>query len=491
MSRTPPPLPQEYFNEVPAPKPIRLPLWGWLLCGGVALFVVLGGGFAISTIAKDPGIIHGRDKGCLVATTIEDWLESGGDLGEKIAALGDDAVADDSRDIHAMKNALIKLTSAKQVDGEEISQVVELIQGSENTWVMVTFDDEVFPVIKRWARRVGKSDASEEEQAGIFGGLRAAAWNFSPGAGGLIVELVNAGFAPDSEEWSGVFGLMEPDESTFKKMIRRFRKSPPRNGIGRALLSRANRLRLDGAWNGDHPYDSLEGAKILRSWLEADTEGSFDAAVSLAFVSSEIRKALLPLALSHPDSSVQLEGAWAELESGGDSPDPAALKRLITGAENLEESTVATRYLEETGYEESVPDIANDPGWRAKAQMVEWLMHPAELGKAPLSITEYDYQELIWPPNLEDGVPAASEPIYLFAFTYLDEGEETPSESFGIVHSTFTWSNFDKYDARPTAKELYGKLCALELTWEEEEEDAPEVTPSEALEMIKKANPDF
>ena len=461
--------------------------WVWILIGACVVFfgAVITGSTVFVT--KNPRLFWGSDSGNPVATKLEGWLDNGGDLIAIIDDLGDQAVADDNRDVRAME-AVLKKLMAEPGNAPEIGRVATLIIDSESIWPQVQYDEYVDPVIHAWIRKVASEDeASEEETDAVFDCLEASAWNYTEGVGKRIARLANDGFAQESDRWWGLFEQLVPGETTLEKMMAEFTRELPPGNACRALLYRANDLKLNEEWDGKHPFDTPAGAAVLKTWLSGEDDSSYTAATALALVSEEIRAELLPLGLVHPDPSVQLEAAWAELEGAGDDPDPAALARLVKGCLNLAESRLSVSLLEETGYGDAVPEAAREPGFIAKAEMVESLIQPNELGEMPLSISEYDSRTLVWPPDAEDGVMPDPAPVYLFAFTYPDK--DATATGYGFVSSTGPWVSFTRYDSPPPAETLYAEQCALEFSWEQEDENAPAMTREEAYDLLKLHNP--
>ena len=458
-------------------------MWAWVLiavCVGFFGLAVVG---STVFVVKNPRVFWGFDKGNPVATELEGWLDDGGDLNVIIDELGDQAVADDGRDVRAME-AVLKKLMAESGKAPEIGRVAELIIDSEDVWAQVQYDEYVDPVTWAWTRKVAaKEEVADEEVEAVFDCLEASAWNYTEGVGKRIVGLANDGFAKDSDRWWGLFEQLVPEETTFENMMAEFTRELPPGNAGRALLYRANGLKLDEGWDGAHPFDTADGAARLKKWLSTGDDSSFTAAVALAFVSDKIRAELLPFGLEHPIPDVQLEAAWAELKGATDNPDPAALARLVKGCLDLAESRTSIDYLEETGYDDSVPEAAREPSFAAKAEMVDWLTHPNELGGMPLSISEYDTRTLVWPPEAEEGIMPDPAPVYLFEFTYPEE--DTTATGYGIVSDGWAWSSFTRYDSPPSAETLYAEQCALELTWNLEDDDAPDVTREEALKILK------
>ena len=239
----------------------------------------------------------------------------------------------------------------------------------------------------------------------------------------------------------------------------------PAGPVANALLEAANMLALaDGL--REHPFDSVEGCDQLRRWLAADDpDNRLNATVALAFIESPLRGDLLGTAREHADPDVRMEAAWVSARAG----DRLGLDALAGFCRTPQHAVVAIRYLEELQRGDVVPDTANDPGFRAKAEFANWLAHPSELGRPPDRLEITDHRLLDWPPT-GDRIP-------LWIVRYEIDGDSTqgdPQSDCGLVGST-TWCFFDRLmDHRPP-EDCYAVHCCWELgLYPDEADDRPE-----------------
>jgi hypothetical protein len=191
----------------------------------------------------------------------------------------------------------------------------------------------------------------------------------------------------------------------------------------------------------------------LRSSNNDDFSYAHSSAASLPFISEPSRGQLLALAMDHPDSNVQMEAAWASARIGSES----GMKFLVRLCLDRNFSTTARTYLEELGRDDLIPDAANEPAFRAMAEMCDWLSHPQEFGRPPDEIELYDNRELFWPPTND------VRQLWLFKYRFI---ADSPSESddcgLGLFGST-TFSLFDETNPDMSPEDAYALHCCWEL----------------------------
>ena len=126
-------------------------------------------------------------------------------------------------------------------------------------------------------------------------------------------------------------------------------------------------------------------------------------------------------------------------------------------------STTACAYLEELGRDDLIPDAANEPHFRALADMCDWLAHPQEFGRSPDEIELYDTRELFWPPTND------VRQLWLFKYRYIAE-EKGESDDCGLgMYGSTTFSLFDETNSDMAPEDVY----ALHCCWELEANDDP------------------
>lgn len=296
-----------------------------------------------------------------------------------------------------------------------------------------------------------------------------------------IVDVAHSGFQSDHYMWKTVLSQFDEDHANWRTLFDGLRDPLPEGFIAMAFLDVANELALAEELKR-HPFDSAAGVKRLRHWLANKDPEEFSYAhsstVALPFLNAEHRKQLMPLAAKHPDEDVQLESAWAAAKAG----DADGGVRLATWALDVNHRQVACEYLEELGLAEQIPASAKEPDFAAKAEMVNWLKHPNEFGRAPDKIELVDTRELYWPPT-ED-----TRQLWLFKYTYQPEvsGEEI-DVGLSMVGSV-TFALFGEATEKLSPEEAYGLHCAWELQWNEDPRAPEKRTAQAGLELLREKN---
>lgn len=296
-----------------------------------------------------------------------------------------------------------------------------------------------------------------------------------------IVDVAHSGFQSDHYMWTTVLSQFDEDHANWRTLFDGLRDPLPEGFIAMAFLDVANELALAEKLKR-HPFDSAAGVKRLHDWLINKDPEEFSYAhsstVALPFLKAEHRKQLMPLAAKHPDEDVQLESAWAAAKAG----DEDGGVRLAKWALDVNHSQVACEYLEELGLAEQIPASAKEPNFAAMAEMVNWLKHPNEFGRAPDKIELVDTRELYWPPT-ED-----TRQLWLFKYTYQPEvsGEEI-DVGLSMVGSV-TFALFSEASENLSPEEAYGLHCAWELQWNEDPRAPEEQTAQAGLKLLREKN---
>ncbi|WP_010588472.1 HEAT repeat domain-containing protein [Schlesneria paludicola] len=271
--------------------------------------------------------------------------------------------------------------------------------------------------------------------------------------------LVQAAYHPILREgylWSVIFEQLGDLDPAVPDLIERLSDPLPDGFASIAFLDWVNRLAREELITG-HPFDSHDGTQKLRYWLRSSDKDEFSfahsAAGALPFISEPQRVQLLALAMDHPDSAVQMEAAWASAHLGSE----AGLKFLVRLCLDRNFSTTACAYLEELGREDVIPDAANEPDFRAIADLCDWLSDPQEFGRPPDEIELYDTREIFWPPTND------VRQLWLFRYRFVaDEAGESDECGLGmcgsITYSLFNETNFDM-----AAEDVYALHCCWEL----------------------------
>lgn len=282
--------------------------------------------------------------------------------------------------------------------------------------------------------------------------------------------LVQAAYHPLLREgylWSVIFEQLGEQDPMVPEIVERLSDPLPDGFACIAYLDWVNRLCRDGQIS-QHPFDSVEGIQKLRHWLRNSNKDEFSfahsSAASLPFISEPQREQLLALAMDHPDSAVQMEAAWASARLGSES----GLKFLGRLCLDRNYSTTACAYLEELGRDDLIPEAANEPDFRAMADLSDWLSHPQEFGRPPDEIELYDSRELFWPPTND----VRRVWLYKYRFIAKEEGE---SDDCGLgFYGSITFSLFDETNPDMAAEDAYALHCCWELEVNEDAR-APEV----------------
>ena len=280
-----------------------------------------------------------------------------------------------------------------------------------------------------------------------------------------IERLVQAAYNPSLREgylWSVIFEQLGEQDPIIPDLVDRLSDPLPDGFVCIAFLDWVNRLAREDRIT-IHPFNVHEGIQKLRHWLRSSSEDDFSfahsSAAALPFIGEPQREQLLALAMDHPDSAVQMEAAWASARLGSES----GLKFLTRLCLDRNYSTTACAYLEELGRDDLIPEGANEPSFRAMADMCDWLAHPQEYGRPPDEIELYDTRELFWPPTND------TRQLWLFKYRFIaDEPGESDDCGLGLYGSA-TFSLFDETNPDMSPEDAY----ALHCCWELEANDDP------------------
>lgn len=425
-----------------------------------------------------------------LATHLERWSKTDGRLADALEkADSDDAMPRTTADVKAVALAVGRLAGKKTFTPEitaDMATLAGLRDEIEDEDIVDEFDMEALHPLIEWAQvRLRNAGAfAEKEAESYFDLLAALAQTEQRLAADLVINAVRKGSLPDTYAWNAVFSAYDEEHPQTEHLMSTFAAEPPSNFSGVLLLDAANQLALDD-WEGPHPFDSERGAACLRAWLEnTDPEKSghaHSAALGTAFIHTKDRGALIALALKHPGQDVALEGAWADVRTGGKQ----GLELLKEACLRVHDSRRARDYLEELDHDGDIPKAALEPAFAAQAELSRWLQHPNELGAAPLSIEVYDHKKLFWPPTKDQ------REIWLIKFTYQFKDDAAPKTGYGCVGS-MTWSSFEEFKTPPKPEDLYLHHCALEMERDENRTEKAAKTGDareRALAALKKGNP--
>lgn len=293
-------------------------------------------------------------------------------------------------------------------------------------------------------------------QADLLAALRVLArYGTEPG----LECVVNAAFDPalcDGSLWRAIFSPLGKEDPILPKLIRRLSKPLPQGFVCVAFLEWVNRLVREDVI-AKHPFDTPQGRERLQAWLTSDQgedcKAAQGAAAAIPFLSEPDRSRLLALAMDHSSIEVQMEGAWAaaRLEN------PEGQDFLAQLCLDRDHSKKARTYLEELGLHDAVPEEADDPDFRASAEVCHWLADAQQFGRAPDVLELFDTRELHWPPN-EDW-----RPVWLFHYRYRAKSPDQPDQTGVVMTGGITGSLPAGTSDQMLADEVYALHCCWEL----------------------------
>ena len=309
------------------------------------------------------------------------------------------------------------------------------------------------PLIRAYDTRLPFADEQQNEL--LFAIKIFARYGLEEG----LDRLVQAAYHPVLREgylWSVIFEQLGDQDPLISDLVDRLSDPLPDGFACVAFLDWVNRLVREEIISL-HPFDTHEGIQKLRHWLRSSKKDDFSfahsSAASLPFINEPQREQLFALAMDHPDPKVQMEAAWASAKLGSE----AGLKFLVRLCLDRSFSTTACAYLEELERDDLIPDEANEPNFRAMADMCDWLAHPQEYGRPPDEIEQYDTRELFWPPTND------VRQLWLFKYRYIAE-EPGESDDCGLgLYGSATFSLFDETNPDMAPEDAYALHCCWEL----------------------------
>ena len=425
-----------------------------------------------------------------LATELARWMGQGGDVEQALGrAEADDIVPRTAADVQAVAAAVAHLARRADVSPETaagLATLAALRNDIEEEDLFEAFDAQVGEPLVAWVqqRLADPVEVGEKEAEPLFRLLATLAGTRLATAADLVVAAASGGRLPASHDWNGVFETFDDEHPHTARVMKAFAEAPPGGFTGVLLLDAANSLFFDD-WKGTHPYNNDQGAALLRQWLEhtnpEQSSHAHSAAFGCAFIDPKFRADLIPVALRHSNRLVRLEGAWADLRTGGSQ----GLGLLKDACLDVHQSDRAQDYLKELGHEADIPAAAREPGFAAQAALSRWLQHPNELDADPLSLEIYDRRTLHWPPTGDE------RELWLIRFTYQFSNQPGPKTGYGCVGS-MTWSSFEEYAEPPKPEDLYLLHCTLEMrrkSGRREKDAATGEARRRALEALQKANP--
>lgn len=460
--------------------------FAWVaFCFGLSLFGVKGVQGApqeskpeLPRLESKPRQSSGGFFSALFESKLERALKRGlkpeGSIAEELDKLQDFELSSQA-DVRAVCETLAKLlqreVESSPVPAEDFLELAFLFQlvSEGETPASQTLKRRGIPLLaKLYDRQLERLDPANVEH--LLMGLQTLAMYGAEGSERRILTAIRRQLGVEDAQWEEIFLTLFTPPIASDEFFSKIKLNLPAGKTGLALLQAANDASLEGDLP-THPFDSVAGRDRLRVWLSNQDEGdsAYRAAVALAFVSEEIRKQLLPLALEYPDPSVQLEAAWAAGRNG----DEQGLRLLARATLGLDLSVRAQQYLEELEREDLIPEEAKDPDFSARAKFSDWLQHPNELGVPPDEVEIIDRRELKWP--LEE----QPRTVWLVRYLLRDSlGLDPDDVGCGLVGSV-TLCFFDPNMLRRPPEDVYAFHCC----WEMEQAKLIQVQEAESAEL--------
>jgi hypothetical protein len=388
---------------------------------------------------------------------LEKWGQEGGSLDDVLPS-GGNLPLKSKAEAEALCAALDALNTqskeAKQKTlGSSLHTLAAFFQQVESQKAFEVLKLQGLPRLRSWVNAL--LDGQDIEVDDVMFILKILAMYRQPEDVPLIAAAARKPVYPDGYMWSIIFGQFDAEHPLTLEMVEALRNPLPSGFILVSYLDLANSLGVVGKLK-NHPLDTAAGQQQLETWLRATGEEHFSYARSatsaLPFVSAIARTRLLELALSHPDASVRMEAAWAQAKSGS----AAGLIQLAELCLDPRSSLTAQQYLEELGRTDQIPAQAQQPDFRAVAEMANWLAHPMEFGRSPDGIKLYDTRELRWPPTRD------TRQLWLVEYSYSNKETGEPDRGVGMVGS-ITFALFGETTTDLLPEDIYGLHCCWEL----------------------------
>lgn len=315
-------------------------------------------------------------------------------------------------------------------------------------------------------------------------------------------------------ELFGVFDLENPYTQFFYEHVCEYL---PQGFCTNALLDVSNNFwmehgqsRLVTSARLKHPYDCIQGIRILESLINVELNGDdverqdlladVESAVgALPFICSVDVEPLLKRAEAFNETDVRIVAAWARIKRDPQLASDAsqqALAYLVAASKDFKISCYVQARLADLGLESYKPEETLDGAFAAKAAMYSGLINSWEYNLyEPTSFELIDERELYWPALKKICK------VYLFAYSYTGIHED--DKEF------FTQYNFPHYGLVVQGQEPLSlvqvtqgcnikDVYALHCAWEMKEFSSSKVFYhqreahlAKGLALLKKYNPEF
>jgi hypothetical protein len=404
----------------------------------------------------------------------------GGDLRKELDGLGDYAVSTED-DARALVEAVGRLPVPSS-DGEPpalstLHVLIGLFQSVESREAFDVLRAEGVPrLLKVFDDRLASGAGDPGELLFL---LKVAAMYRVEAVVERVVSAVRRPVEPDSLMWALIFGVFDEDHPYRLRLFHALRDPVPRGLVGVAYLDLANAVLREGHVSS-HPFDTPEGKARLSEFLTAAEPASRanSATLALPFIGRPDRDGLLALATDHPCVDVALEAGRLAGKLGSDS----ALRFLSRACLDPRSSKAAVAHLNELGQGGLIPAEALDSDFRALSEMVVWLSHPNEFGRAPDAIDVFDTRELFWLPTGD------RRDLWLVRYRFDPERPGDPAAvGVGLVGS-ITFALSDEATADMPPEDLYALYCCWELQVRKDPRAPEERTVQAGRALLQKHN---
>lgn len=425
--------------------------------------------------------IFGKSK---LQKKLDQWIEHGGDLDEIIKDYKNSKIKK-KNDAIAVSSALKKISFIQKKEESELKSslfsLAVFFQSAASQDAFTVFKEKGLPELRRIFKE-GITQPKNRESDLLFI-LKIFALYKQEQDIETIIEVAKSGFQADEYMWSVIFGAFDKDHPYWRKIADDLKDPLPPGFLAVAYLDFVNQHSIDGRLDL-HPFNIDVGMERLEKFLLNRDEEKFSyalsAAVAIPFLNPKRREKLFMLARQHPDYHVRIESAWAAAKTGQNE----GIQELKHWAIDVNFSSIACQYLTELGFKDEIPKEALDRNFKAKAEMANWLSHPMEFGRAPDKIEIFDSRELFWPPTNDN------RKVWLFKYTYNDDGEGNPDIGVGMVGSV-TFALFGENTAELSAEDIYGLHCLWELQKNDEAYSSEKLSAEKGKKILAKKNQGF
>jgi len=371
---------------------------------------------------------------------------------------------------------------------EKIHGFISTIQDIESKELFEEYREKVFPklvpflslLIDCAKQRAEKDpDFDDVNDADLFL-MKMLAMSQLPECIEPIAELVKSGHKAGDYMWTTVLNYYIETKELADIIVNKLEGQLPGEFLGICYLDMLNSVcRKDDSF-GPHPFSCPEGVARLEHYLTGDDPGYYSYAVSataaLPFLMESAWKKLLPIAVSHPDKTVQIEALWAGAKLG----DKDCQAKLIEFAKDYRYADRCLEYLRELGLEDLIPEECQAEEFSILAEMSTWLSHPNEFGDYPTELSIVESRTLYWPPTKDE------RKLTIVRYRYEKwKDDDTDEIGVGLVGSvTFCLFGLDDLNER-TPEEIFAIHCAWEMELDKYEK------PKVGMAILQKHNPGF